>query len=84
MVRWDQSLLPGNKDRTRGNGLKLQQERLRLDFRDYFNGKVCKSLEQATQGRGGITWNLELFKNLWTWHLRIWVSGEQGGGERWT
>lgn len=58
------------------NGLKLHQGRF-LEL--FLCLKCCKTLDQASQGRGGIT-NPEVSKTLWMWHC---VSDDHVGLGPW-
>ena len=46
---------PGTSARSRGNGLRLRQGRLRLDLGTISSPKGCGALEQAAQGSAGVT-----------------------------
>ena len=50
-----QPLLPGNRNRMRGDGLKLYQGRFILDLVEHFFSKSDGILEQAAQGDHGVT-----------------------------
>ena len=55
MARWGQTLLPGNSDRIRDDGLKLCLGKFRLDIRKNFPRKSGEAVAQAAQGGGGVT-----------------------------
>ena len=56
MARWGWPLLPGNSNRMRGNGLKLQQGMFRLNIKKkILLRKSREAVAQAAQGVGGVT-----------------------------
>ncbi|NXO94902.1 KSR2 Kinase, partial [Certhia brachydactyla] len=57
-----QALLPGNRDRRRGNGLRLGQGRIRVDFGKISSWKGWSGTGTAAQGRAGSSF-LGRFKN---------------------
>ena len=68
VVRWAQSLLPGNSNKMRGDGLKLHQERFRLDIRkNFFSVRMLSLL-------------LEVFKNHGDMALMDMLSGHGQDG----
>lgn len=68
------------RDRMRGKGLKLCQERFRLNIgKTVFHGRGYQALGQAAQGNSAVTMPGAVQKT-WIWHLRTWLNGERGGG----
>jgi len=49
------ALLPGNINKTRGDGLMLPQERFGLDIRKHFFSVSGDALAQAARRGGGVT-----------------------------
>jgi len=89
-LRWGggQPLLPRNSTGTRGNGLKLDEERFSLDIRKHFFLESVNALEWAAHEGSGVT-ILEVFKKrvdralrniglvgmvILGWHLDVMIS----------
>lgn len=63
-------------DRTGGNGLKLHQARLSLDFsKKFLHQKGCQALSQAAHGNGGVAIPSGFYK---MWPLGTWIISGLG------
>lgn len=62
-----QALLPGSRERRRGNGLRLGQEKLRVDFGKIPSPKGLSSPGTAIQGRTGLPFLKELKNCVAVW-----------------
>lgn len=75
-----QSLLAGNNDWTRVNGPKLCQGRFRSDItKNFFTGYGVRHWNRLhKEVVESLSLCVEVFRNMWIWHLGIWFRGEHG------
>lgn len=76
--RWGRPLPPGDSDRVRGNGLTVQQQRVRLDLRDSSHCKEQSGADTAAQGGISVPGDAQ---ELWgCGDVRMWAVGIGHGG----